>query len=90
MSIYEIGDVVWWFCMDGSNGNVYPEWLTICSGKVIWKSPDEEIMHVYCPGQTYVHILLDDNRFVFPSKKDALDAMKLRLTVITERNLIGF
>ena len=79
MRDFNIGDTVFWFCVDSTSGNVYPNWLNICSGKVVWKSPYEEIMHVYVDGESSIHVLLDDSRHVFSSKETAFECMYSRL-----------
>lgn len=82
MRNFNIGDIVWWFCVESTSGNVYPDWLHICSGSVVWKSPHEEIMHVYCSGETSINVLLDDSRYVFSSRETAFECMYSRLKVI--------
>jgi len=79
MSHFDIGDTVWWFFVDSTTGNVYPDWLHLCSGKVIWKSPYEEIMHVYCEGETNLHVMLDDSRHVFSDKVTAIERIISRI-----------
>jgi hypothetical protein len=82
MSFYNLNDEVWFFYVESTSGYLYPDWLDLCKGRVIWKSPYEEIMHVYIDGEKYIHILLDDIRHVFSSKKEALESISNRLRVI--------
>ncbi len=79
MSCFNIGDTVFWFCIDSTTGNVYPDWLNICTGKIVWKSPFEEIMHAYVDGECSIHVLLDDNRHVFYDKETALECIMSRI-----------
>lgn len=82
MGSFEVGNIVWWFCVESTSGNVYPDWLNIVSGKIVWKSSYDEIMHAYVDGESSIHVLLDDGRHVFSSKETAFECIYSRLRVI--------
>jgi hypothetical protein len=82
MGSYNIGDEVWWFGCESTKGNVYPDWLHLFKGRVVWKSPHEEIIHVYENGCSSIAILLDDAKRVFDSRENALIAMSSRILEI--------
>ena len=79
MSCFNIGDTVFWFLVESTSGNVYPDWLHLCSGKVIWKHPHEEIIHVHCEGETQLYVMLDSRRHVFSDKAAAIERITSRI-----------
>jgi hypothetical protein len=84
MSYFKLNDEVWWFSADSSRDNIYPDWINLRTGKVIWLSQIEEIMHVYIDGEPYIHVLLNDDTHVFRCKESALHAINKRIAELRE------
>lgn len=82
MRPFQINEEVWWFDCQSTTGNVYPKWLNLFNGKVIWMSPDEEIMHIHIEGSRTLREVLEDEKFVYRSKEQAIDAIISRITEI--------
>ncbi len=79
MNEFKVGDDVWYFYYNSMKGYIYPRWMHLLHGKVVWIKPDEEIIHVYVDGQETISVLLELVDCVFHSKKAAINSMLLRL-----------
>lgn len=75
MSNYKVGDTVHWFFCDSPSGNIYPNWMRLFTGTIVWIKPDEEIVHVYREGHETIHTLLDGHDYIFPTQQKAVDYM---------------
>ncbi len=72
MNEFNIGDQVWFYeIYTGERGILYPNWVCLQKGLVVWLKDDEEIMHVYQDGNTDIRVILAIKNSAFHTKEDA-------------------
>lgn len=80
----KMNDVVWWFHCQSSSGNVYPSWLNLCTGRIVWISPTEYIVHIYSEGMVDISVVFYGTNEIFESKISAIRALSARLVELED------